>query len=131
MKYAVIGLDGKQIKVSEGQTFKVNSQSKLQFDVLAYSDDVVSLIGTPFLKDVKVDASIIKTTRDRKIIVSRFKAKSRYRKTRGVKQPISFIKIDSIILAGSEPKAIEKKPIVKAKKPAITVKKVKKTKVKE
>ena|SRR3989338_3509838 len=123
MKYAVIGLDGKQIKVSEGQTFKVNSQHKLKFDVLVYSDDVVSLIGAPFLKDVKVDASIIRTTRDRKIIVSRFKAKSRYRKTRGVKQPISFIKIDSI-----EREVVVKKPTVKAKKPAIAVKKVRKVK---
>src|SRR3989344_5105485 len=103
MKYAVIGLDGKQIKVSEGQTFKVNSQSKLKFDV-----------------------SIIKTTRDRKIIVSRFKAKSRYRKTRGVKQPISFIKIESI-----EREVVVKKATAKPKKPVIAVKKVKKAKVKE
>lgn len=95
-KYAVIQLGGKQFKISEGDEITLERQAKLNIDVLVYSDGKTIQIGEPFVKGVLVKASIIANERDKKIIVARFKSKSRYRKRKGHRQPISRVKIEKL-----------------------------------
>jgi len=116
MKYAVIQIGGKQIKITEGSSFKIERQKKLAFDVLVYSDDNVTLLGSPSLKDVKVDAKIEGEERGKKIRVARFKSKSRYHKVRGHRQTLSVVKVESIGRVSKEPNeksVVERKKIVK------------------
>ena len=104
MKYAVIALQGKQYRVEEGQELTVdrmeNEKGTLKIsDVLFYSDGKQLLVGTPLIKNVTVKASVADHTKGIKIRVSTFKAKSRYRKTKGHRQAETLIKIESISAA--------------------------------
>lgn len=95
-KYAVIKLGGKQLKVSEGDVFEIERQKKLNIDVLMYSDGKSVKVGTPVLKDISVTANILEDKLDKRVIVARYKSKSRYRKRKGHRQPISVVKISKI-----------------------------------
>jgi large subunit ribosomal protein L21 len=112
MKYAVIELGGKQYKVEEGTTFETERQEKLNMNVLMYSDGKSVVIGDPIAKDIEVKASILNQKLDKKVRVARYKSKSRYRKVKGHRQPISVVRIDSITVKGakaSKPKATKTK----------------------
>jgi len=117
MKYAIVRLGGKQHKVTEGETLRIERQGKLNFDILMYSDGSEIILGTPLLKDIKVKVSLVSEELGKKVRVARFKSKSRYTKTKGHRQPIS---IDEISKAGEtskkamEKSAKEEKPVVKA-----------------
>ncbi|OGD54093.1 50S ribosomal protein L21 [Candidatus Beckwithbacteria bacterium RBG_13_35_6] len=102
MKYAIILTGGKQYKVTEGETLAVDkllteAKKKLIFDqVLLIKDNEKLLIGKPFLNKAKVEAELIDQFKDKKIRVAKFKAKSRYRRVRGHRQPMTRIKITKI-----------------------------------
>ncbi len=106
-KYAIVQLDGKQYKVTEGLKLKLNRQKGLNFDVLLYSDGKTLEIGDPLLKDVILKAKIVSDMLAPKIVVGRYKSKSRYQKTRGHRQPISIVLIESIevVKKSAKPKA--------------------------
>ena len=103
MKYAVVKYGGKQLKITENMTFKIERQKDVKMDVLAYSDDKQVLIGTPTLSEVKVKAKLEGETRGDKVRVARYKSKSRYHKNKGHKQPLSIVKIESITLGSEKP----------------------------
>ena len=102
MKYAVIKLDGKQFKVSEGQKIKVNRQPKITVQVLPYSNGNELLIGNPFLTDIQVKTSILGDEKGKKVTIQRFKAKSRYRVKKGHRQPLTVVRIDQINKEGEQ-----------------------------
>ena len=106
MKYAIIELGGKQFKIQEGDTFKLERQKALSFGVLMYSDGKETLIGQPTLANIDIKAEIIGVERAKKIRVARFKSKSRYRKVRGHKQPLSVVKVEKISKKSSTKKAV-------------------------
>lgn len=128
MKYAIIQVGGKQFKISEGQSFRVERQGKLAIDVLAYFNGTETIVGAPVLKDVKLDASIVNNELGKKVRVVRFKAKSRYKKNKGFRQPYSIVKVESILKDGEtkaektekaevkEEKKVKKAPVKRAKK---------------
>jgi large subunit ribosomal protein L21 len=96
MNYAIVRLGGKQFKIEEGDTVTVErQQSPVNVEVLAYAEGDTITLGTPVLTNVTVTAEVIdeKTV---KTVVSRYKSKSRYRKSNGHKQPFSIIKISKI-----------------------------------
>jgi large subunit ribosomal protein L21 len=97
MKYAIIKFAGKQIKVSEGDVFSVEKQEDpLNISVLLFKDDKNLMIGKPVLEDVEVKATIVKDYKGNKIRVSRFRSKSRYRRERTHRQPLTDVKIEKI-----------------------------------
>lgn len=102
MKHAVILTGGKQYKVCEGEVFSVaklegKAKDKVEFkEILLLLDDDKAAFGTPYLKDVKVKAEIIEQYKDKKVIVSKFKAKARYRRVKGHRQQLTKIKIIKI-----------------------------------
>ena len=102
MKYAIIQTGGKQYKVIEGQTISVEKlpgkpKAKINLDqVLLFVDGDKVTVGKPTLKSVKVSAQIIDQLKDKKIKIAKFRAKSRYRLTKGHRQQITKIKITSI-----------------------------------
>lgn len=102
MKYIIAQIGGKQFKLAEGETFEIERQSSLNFKVVYFSDGEKILIGNPVLLNVVVKAEIIGEKKSKKISVGRFKAKSRYQKTKSHRQPMSIIKIDSINIKDEE-----------------------------
>ncbi|MCK5059695.1 MAG: 50S ribosomal protein L21 [Candidatus Pacebacteria bacterium] len=104
MEFAVIQTGGKQYPVKVGETLKIEKLSgthkegdKITFDkVLLVDNGKDTTIGTPYIDGAKVEATLNKIGRNKKIDVLKYKAKSRYRKLRGHRQPFFSVKIDSI-----------------------------------
>ena len=99
--YAVIKTGGKQYKVSEGDTIKVEKlagdtgESIEISDVLMVGGEEVK-IGAPLLPDAKVTARIVEQGKDKKILVFKSKRGKGYRKTNGHRQPITRLRITGI-----------------------------------
>jgi large subunit ribosomal protein L21 len=107
MGYAVIKTGGKQYKVSVGTLVDIEKiittgieykkGDNLSFDkVLLVDDGKNTTIGTPYIKGAKVDAEIVEIGRARKVLVMKYKQKSRYLKRNGHRQPFFKVKITSI-----------------------------------
>ncbi|HMO78570.1 MAG TPA: 50S ribosomal protein L21 [Candidatus Paceibacterota bacterium] len=103
-KMAVIRTGGRQFCVKEGQIIKIeklpqesikNSKDIIFEDVLLVSEGENVQIGTPNIKS-KVSAELIESARDKKVIVIHYKAKSRYFKKNGHRQPYMKVKISNI-----------------------------------
>lgn len=121
-KYAVIKIGSSQYKVHEGDTLFVNKQNgDISADVLLFSDGRETVIGDPLVKGVSVKLKITGEKRGRKVVVSRFKSKSRYRKTRGYRDEISEVLVEKIEISSGK----EQKPVVKAESAPVTEKKEK------
>jgi len=107
-EFAVIKTGGKQYKVSKGTVVSVEKikktgkdeyikGDKLSFDkVLLVDNDKDTTIGTPYIKGAKVDAQIMEVGRARKILVIKYKQKSRYLRRNGHRQPFFKVKITAI-----------------------------------
>ncbi|MGE5425781.1 MAG: 50S ribosomal protein L21 [Bacillota bacterium] len=101
-RIAVIATGGKQYKVKEGETIKVEkleSQAgdKVAFDTLliAESDGSSVQLGTPSLGE-KVSGEVIGTAKEDKVTVVKYKSKTRYKRTVGHRQLKTSVKILSI-----------------------------------
>ena len=76
MSYAVIQTGGKQYKVTSGEILKIeklpNSKpdTKIEFkEILAYGDEKVIEIGAPTVEGAKVEANLIKNSKNRTILI--------------------------------------------------------------
>ena len=102
MTFAIIKTGGKQYKVAEGDTVKIEKLeaedgAKVTFDeVLLVENDGATTIGTPTIPGAQVTATVVKTALGKKLVVMRYKAKVRYRKAQGHRQPFTEVKIDAI-----------------------------------
>ena len=103
-EFAVIKTGGKQYSVSVGDTLKIEKLpgeykigDKIVFDqVLMVDDGKDTSVGTPFLDGAKVEATFEGAGRAKKILVVKYKQKSRYLKRNGHQQPFYKVKITSI-----------------------------------
>jgi large subunit ribosomal protein L21 len=104
MEFAVIKTGGKQYKVSKGDFVTIEKikgefkeGDKITFDqVLLVDDGKDTTIGTPFISGAKVEAEITEIGRTRKVLVVKYKQKSRYLRRNGHRQPYFQVKILSI-----------------------------------
>jgi large subunit ribosomal protein L21 len=104
--YAIIETDGKQYRVSEGDTIRCDAidqepGSEIAFDrvVLASAgagSDVS--VGTPLLEGARVVGTIVRQAKDKKILVFKYKPKKRVRKLVGHRQRFAEVKITRIEL---------------------------------
>ncbi len=101
MKLAVVKTGGKQYVVKVGDILTVDNLNveagkSVELDLLALLDNekLTVDLGTPFLK-TKAKASVVQNVKGDKIRVARFKAKTRYRKTRGFRAQLTELKVES------------------------------------
>lgn len=121
--YAVVTSGGKQYKVEEGETLKVEKipghvGSSVKFDrVLMIADGDTVSIGQPVLDDALVEGHIVEQGKSKKVIVFKYKRRKRYRRKHGHRQQFTAVKIDSIV---AKVVRADKKtePETEAKKPA-------------
>jgi large subunit ribosomal protein L21 len=101
MNYAVIRSGGKQYVVRKGDKVvvdKIDSKDSniLLEEVLMIVSDSNLKIGKPTLSGVKVKAKILETRKGDKIDVYKYKAKSRYRRSKGFRPMQSVLEIMDI-----------------------------------
>ena len=127
MSFAVIQTGGKQYKVSASEILKIerlnnNEEGKtVEFkNVLFLNDDKTTEIGNPNVQGAKVEATILKNTRNKTILVFKKKRRKNSRKKYGHRQPISLIRITKIfskngkLISQAGPQKQITKEIVKA-----------------
>ena len=100
--HAIIETGGKQYNVAEGDTLfieklPVEAGEAVTFDkVLAVIDGDNVTVGTPVVEGAKVDASVVKNGKGKKIIVFKYKPKKGYRRKQGHRQPYTKVTIGKI-----------------------------------
>ncbi len=100
--YAIVASGGKQYKVHEGKTLRVEkipgeARDSVSFDkVLMFSDGKTVNIGRPLLDNVMVKGHIVQQEKAKKIIVFKYKRRKRYRKKQGHRQQLTAVMIDDI-----------------------------------
>ena len=103
MSYAVIKTGGKQYKVESGEIIKVEKlqdskvETKIEFnEILAYGDDKIIEIGTPNVEGAKVEAELIKNSKNRTILIFKKRRRHNSRRKNGHRQEYSMIRINKI-----------------------------------
>lgn len=100
MSYAIIQLQGKQYQVQPGDLLKVDrleaDKEVVITDVLLFNDGKSTQVGTPTLPKAKVGAEVVSHDKSKKLLVFKYKAKSRYRRTKGHRQLQTTLKIKTV-----------------------------------
>ena len=103
MSFAIIQTGGKQYKVKAGEILKIEKiekskpHSKIEFkEVLAYGDDKTIELGSPVVTGAKVEADIIKNSKERTILIFKKRRRKNSRRKNGHRQQYSLIKIEKI-----------------------------------
>ena len=104
MEFAVIQTGGKQYRVAKGDTitvekikgdYKVGDKVTIE-SVVIKDDGKKTFFGAPFIKEATVSATIKEAGRGEKVMVVRYRQKSRYHKRNGHRQPFMKLHIDAI-----------------------------------
>ena len=103
MSFAVIKTGGKQYKVSAGEILKVEilkdtkPESKIEFkEILAYGDKKNFEIGSPTVDGARVEAELIKNSKERTVLVFKKRRRKNSRRKNGHRQQYSMIRINKI-----------------------------------
>lgn len=104
MSFAVIQTGGKQYKVAVGDEIAVEKLAgdlkvgdKVTIDSVVLKDDgKVTELGAPYIKGSTVSATITESGKLDKVMIVRYRQKSRYHKRNGHRQPYMSLKIDAI-----------------------------------
>ena len=103
MSFAVIQTGGKQYKVKASDILKIEKlknskpESKIEFnEVLAYGDDKILEVGSPLVKGAKVEAELMKNSKNRTILIFKKRRRQNSRRKNGHRQQYSMIRINKI-----------------------------------
>ena len=100
--YAVFKTGGKQYKVTEGETIKIEKLEvepgkKVTFnEVLMVADGEKVQVGSPLVKKATVEAKVISQGKGKKINILKFKRRKNYMKQQGHRQLFTEIQIGKI-----------------------------------
>jgi large subunit ribosomal protein L21 len=112
-KYAIIKSGNKQFLVSVGQTLLVDkiasTEGAMAFDqILLIKDKNKVEVGTPLVQGT-VKASVVSQLKGKKLHVSKYKAKTGYRRKVGFRPLLTKVKIEEISMGkAEEPKKTKK-----------------------
>ncbi len=99
--YAVITSGGKQYKVTEGQTLKleklvVDIGGQVEFPALMVADGDQITIGAPYVSGRKVSAEVVSHGRGEKIKIIKMRRRKHFRKQMGHRQSYTEVKVTAI-----------------------------------
>ncbi len=78
-------------------------------DVLLVANDSGVRVGTPVVEGARVIAQVVEQGRADKVVVFKYKAKTRYRRKRGHRQPYTRLAIQQILVGEQAPAQQEEK----------------------
>ena len=103
MSYAVIQTGGKQYKVKSGEILKIEklpdskADTKIEFnEILAYGDSKIIEVGSPIVQGAKVEANLIKNSKNRTVLIFKKRRRQNSRRKNGHRQEYSMIRINKI-----------------------------------
>ena len=106
--FAIFESGSEQCLVREGQIISIEKFSdlnsgKVKLDkILVYGNGDDIQIGQPYLSNVSIDAELLSTEKDKKVIGMKFKKKTGYKKVLGHRQILSTLKIDKISIKSNK-----------------------------
>jgi len=100
-KFAIIKLGASQYNIEEGKTYEVPKflaeNGKMNIEtILATGDETSIKIGKPTVEKAVVEIEILGVEKGEKISSRIYKAKSRYRRSRGFRKQLTKFKVISI-----------------------------------
>jgi large subunit ribosomal protein L21 len=101
--FAVIETKGFQFVVTKGEKIKIpaiiaEKGTEVEFDkVMMIKDNGKTLVGKPYVKGAKVKGVVKECGRFPKVIVFKFKRKTKYRRKRGHRQSFCEVEITDIL----------------------------------
>jgi large subunit ribosomal protein L21 len=103
MKYAIIEISGRQFWIEEGKYYDFNripaelgKQISLNRILLVNNDGNI-FIGTPYLENIKIKATILEHLRGKKTIVYKMRPKKKTRRKQGHRQELTRVLIQEVI----------------------------------
>ncbi len=117
--YAIAETSGQQFWFEVNRYYDIDrlnakEKDKITLDkVLLLKDKNSITIGTPYVKDAKIELEVISHKRDKKILVYKMRPKKKTRKKMGHRQELTRVMVKSISLGKSAPKSSSKKDIAK------------------
>ena len=99
--YAVIKSGGKQYRVQEGQTLKLEKLEIATGDTVTFDDVLLVVgddvkVGTPVVEGAKVTAEIVAHGRGEKVRIIKFRRRKHHMKRQGHRQWFTEVKITGI-----------------------------------
>jgi len=100
--YAVIATGGKQYRVQQGETLRVEKLDReagatVEFtDVLLVADGEKIQVGAPLVAGAKVTAEVVEEGRGPKLLIYKYRRRKGYRRKTGHRQPFTALKITGI-----------------------------------
>lgn len=102
-KYAIFQTGGKQYQAIPGQTVAIEKIEGEAGTALSFSEVLFRKqgadkfeFGQPFVEGATIKASIVKQTQGPKIIIFKFKRRTKGRVRKGHRQPITVVRIENI-----------------------------------
>ena len=133
MSFAVIKTGGKQYKVKSGEILKieklsdVKNNSKIEFnEILAYGDDSKIEVGAPMVNGAKVEADLIKNSKNRTVLIFKKRRRHNSRRKNGHRQEYSMIRINKIFSKDGKILSEIEKKVAQVKKTKVATKEEKK-----
>ena len=103
MSFAVIQTGGKQYRVKSGEILKIEKlpdskpDTKIEFkEILAYGDNKIIEVGTPIVQGARVEANLIKNSKNRTVLIFKKRRRQNSRRKNGHRQEYSMIRINKI-----------------------------------
>jgi len=117
--YAIAETSGQQFLFEVNRYYDIDRLNAKEKDmitlekVLLFKDKDSITVGTPYVKDAKIELEVVSHKRDKKIIVYKMRPKKKTRKKMGHRQELTRVMVKSITVGKSSPKSSAKKDTVK------------------
>ena len=101
-EFAIVDTGGKQYRVKPGDTIRVEKIECDEGDIISIdevklvSSDGSDKVGNPNVNGASVKAEVVSNGRDKKIVIFKYKAKTRYRRKNGHRQHYTDLRITEI-----------------------------------
>ena len=103
--YAVFQISGFQYSAKEGDLLQIPLQDAKAGDKISISEVLLvknnddAKVGTPFVENAKIEAEVVGHGKNDKVLIYKYKRRTKYRRTQGHRQDYSEIKINKIVAA--------------------------------
>ena len=117
--YAIAETSGQQFWFEVNRYYDIDRLNAKEKDkiiiekVLLFKDKNSITVGTPYVKDAKIELEVVSHKRDKKILVYKMRPKKKTRRKMGHRQELTRVMVKSISIGKAAPKSSSKKETIK------------------